>query len=281
MLIRKKIKLLLLMLFMIAGLMLTLSGKTVRTARAFSGGPPAAHTGAPGELTCAECHGGSPNTGPGQFTISGLPAQYEPGMTYQVTVRHTTTQDSRRRWGFQLTALNSGDNAAGRLVNNTDFTQIVEQGGRQYIEHNFPGTFGGQSSQASWTFNWIAPATDAGPVTFYAAGNQANDNGTTTGDQIYTATVTVNAPALGPPRITNVAVEGKRLLVHGENFETGATLFMDEARVKKTFNDEVTPTTLLVARKAGKSIVRGQTIVLQVRNPSGSVTDNFTYTRPE
>ena len=75
------------------------------------------------------------------------------------------------------------------------FTQILNNAdpnpNRQYIEHSATGTFPGQSGGASWTFNWVAPATNVGAVTFYAAGNQANSDGDTSGDQIYTTQATV------------------------------------------------------------------------------------------
>jgi hypothetical protein len=55
---------------------------------------------------------------------------------------------------------------------------------------------------------------------------------------------------------------------------------LDGVRQKKTFNDEVTPNTLIVARKAAKNIEPGQTVVLQVRNPDGSLSNEFQFTRP-
>jgi hypothetical protein len=66
----------------------------------------------------------------------------------------------------------------------------------------------------------------------------------------------------------------------GENFDDGATLFMDGAKVKKTANDELAPTTTLISRKGGNLITSGQTVVLQVRNPSGTASENFSFTRP-
>jgi hypothetical protein len=39
----------------------------------------------------------------------------------------------------------------------------------------------------TWTFNWTAPSSDVGRVTFYVAGNQANGDGNTSGDIIHFA----------------------------------------------------------------------------------------------
>src|SRR3989454_372569 len=168
----------------------------IETVQAFSTGPPGAVTGAPGDFgTCANCHFGPATNG--QFTISA-PQTYVPGQTYQITVTHTNSDATRKRWGFELTVLSSGSKA-GELQNLSAFTQILNNEGpgadRQYIEHNSGGTFQGQSGGASWTFNWVAPASDVGPVTFYAAGNQANNDGNTSGDQIYTTQVTA-APSM-------------------------------------------------------------------------------------
>src|SRR5687767_10784834 len=69
-------------------------------AHAYSSGPPAGFTHAPGEFDCAECHLPQPDAGTGQISI-GAPQSYVPGQTYQITVTHTNTDPSRLRWGFQ------------------------------------------------------------------------------------------------------------------------------------------------------------------------------------
>ncbi|MBC7412670.1 MAG: T9SS type A sorting domain-containing protein, partial [Bacteroidia bacterium] len=45
----------------------------------------------------------------------------------------------------------------------------------------------------SWSFDWTAPATNIGSVTFYGAFNGSNNNGSSTGDIIYTTTLVVPA----------------------------------------------------------------------------------------
>lgn len=284
---KNTIKIACLIFFMVGLLIALLTGNPmVKTAHAFAEGPNAGHSGAPGELTCAvsDCHGGQPNTGVGQLQILG-PSVYEPGKTYEITVKHMTTDNGRRRWGFQLTALDRTNNKAGELQNSGSLTQILSGGPggeRQYVEHSFLGTFQGQRFQASWIFNWTAPSSDVGPVILYVAGNQANNDGNNTGDQIYTtnATISSTGAVTGSPVIDSATVTGKSLFVMGGNFAIGATLFMDGARQKKTFNDEITPNTLMFAKKSGKNIARGQTVVLQVRNPDGSLSNEFQFTRP-
>jgi len=205
-------------------------------------------------------------------------------MTYQISVTHSTSDTTRRRWGFQLTALDGTNNRAGNLQS-TSITQVLDGGpggNRQYIEHNFLGTFQGQPSGATWTFNWVAPSTDVGRITFYAAGNQANNNGNESGDQIYSTSVSIPVAGAitGAPLITGAAVMKKQLLVTGENFAFEAQLLMDGDKQKKTFNDDVNPSTLLVARKTGNRIEPGQTVVLQVKNPDGTLSNEFSFTRP-
>ena len=163
-----------------------LTDMLARTARGFSSGPPPERTGAPGERTCNSCHSGP--EGFGLFTITA-PSGYVPGQTYPITVTHSTEDKSRMKWGFQLTCLNSNDERAGDL-HVTEITNVLfgekDFLERQYIEHNAGGTFEGQFFGASWTFDWTAPATDVGPLTFYAAGNQADGGFTNAEDQIYT-----------------------------------------------------------------------------------------------
>ena len=184
-----KLKLLVLLLFLVglAAYLITDHFATSK-AYAYSSGPPAGFTHAPGEFDCAECHLPPPDAGTGNIQINA-PQTYVPGQTYQITVTHANADPTRLRWGFQLTALDDSNSKAGNLQNMDGRTQVLDnQGpgsGRQYIEHTSSGTFINQQGGASWTFNWTAPATNVGPVTFYVAGNQANNDGNTSGDYVY------------------------------------------------------------------------------------------------
>ncbi|HSE30179.1 MAG TPA: PQQ-dependent sugar dehydrogenase, partial [Pyrinomonadaceae bacterium] len=186
------------------------------SAHAFSSGPPPGYTGAPLEEpeACAECHV-PPDAGTGQISISA-PATYLPGHTYPITVTHTNSDPTRLRWGFELTVLDSGDEKAGELQPLNGLTQLINNAGpggaRQYIEHTASGTFIGQQNGASWTFNWTAPSTDVGPVTFYAAGNQANNDGNTSGDYIYKTFVT-SSPQSSTPHFAITATPSTRNVV--------------------------------------------------------------------
>jgi uncharacterized repeat protein (TIGR01451 family) len=176
--------------------------KGSRPVQAYSSGPPAGYTGAPNEVpeACAECHV-PPDAGTGHISIAA-PQIYVPGQTYPITVTHTNADPTRKRWGFELTVLDTSDEKAGNLQSLDGLTQVLDNqgpgGARQYIEHTSAGTFINQTGGASWTFNWTAPLTDIGPVTFYAAGNQANNDGNTSGDYIYKTFVGA-APASATP----------------------------------------------------------------------------------
>lgn len=162
---------------------------------AFSGGPPTERTGDFGELTCMECHTGNTlNASGGSFAITGVPAEYQPGQTYPITV--SIQKSGQSRWGFELAVrVVSSGLQAGTLATTDSNTQIDSAGGIQYIMHSSAGTHP-RANSGSWTFNWTAPATARGVVRFGAAGNAANNNGTNQGDFIYTATATSNAASL-------------------------------------------------------------------------------------
>lgn len=155
-------------------------------------GPAPGHTNAPGEGNCTACHVDFPlNSGGGTLSISGLPANYKPGQQIPLTV--TLNQADAVAYGFELTAIDN----QGRPQGNYTFSmanpiQLQVVSGfvgniqRRYIEHTADGVTPTQFGTKSWTFTWTAPAQRAGKISFYAAGNAADSNGTTSGDRIYT-----------------------------------------------------------------------------------------------
>jgi glucose/arabinose dehydrogenase len=183
-----KIKILAVILFAAFAATLLLTDNAANPhARAFSSGPPAGYTHAPGELDCSDCHT-TPASSAGTLTL-GVPSKYTPGQTYDISVTHATSDTTRVRWGFEMTALDSADQKAGAFAPADDLTQVVNGVGpfpaREYVEHTSKGTFSGQQNGASWAFKWTAPTQDVGPITFFLAGNQANGDGNSSGDNIY------------------------------------------------------------------------------------------------
>jgi glucose/arabinose dehydrogenase len=188
-----------------------------RRAYARSTGPDPGFTGAPGEFKCDECHvfDGAPS---GTINV-GAPQSYVPGQTYAITVNEANASPTRQRWGFQLTAVDDNGNRAGTLRAGADGrTQVIAgllgNPARQYVEHTQAGTSVGQTNGASWTFNWTAPAADVGPVTFYTAGNQANNDGNTSGDSINFTFVVVQ-PSAGAGDFTITVSPSSQVIVPG------------------------------------------------------------------
>jgi mono/diheme cytochrome c family protein len=168
-----------------------------RLALAASAGPQPATTGAPAigaepaEQTCIACHNSSPLNpdADGTVTLEGVPAQYEAGKAYTLTLKVAHSNPAALRWGFQLTAIAMKDGAgAGELVVTDEATTMVlaaMSGTRSYIQHNYGGTAIGQAGGMSWSFEWKAPSADAGKVGFFAAVNVSNADGSNQGDRIY------------------------------------------------------------------------------------------------
>src|SRR2546423_12465768 len=116
-----KIKLLVVILFAaFVGVVLLTDNSANPRARAFSSGPPAGYTHAPGELDCSDCHT-TPAQSAGTISLNA-PQHYTPGETYDITVTHDTHDPTRVRWGFELTALDSSDQKAGALAPADDLT---------------------------------------------------------------------------------------------------------------------------------------------------------------
>ncbi|MEI7801532.1 MAG: choice-of-anchor V domain-containing protein [Bacteroidota bacterium] len=140
------------------------------------------NTGAPSETTCGKssCHNNTPNSGAGTLSITFDSQFYIPGNTYLVTV--ATDESGMSRFGFEINCLDASNIKSGTaaLINtsNTSFNNITLN--RWYVGHN------AANSLKTWTFNWTAPATNAGNLTFYAASLCANNSGTSAGDHCYT-----------------------------------------------------------------------------------------------
>ncbi len=153
----------------------------------------AGYTGSQGELVCNDCHGtfGNSNTGSGTIylTSSMNNWQYVPGQTYTVSV--VVRQPGKPLFGFGCEALTASHTNAGTIqVTNAAKTQIktktVSGVTRNNIVHQFNG--GLSNDSAVFTFNWQAPATNVGNVTFYFAGVAANNDGSEDNDYVYNST---------------------------------------------------------------------------------------------
>jgi hypothetical protein len=147
-------------------------------------------TGAPSQGTCYNCHNAGINDGLGIIQIYNVPPTYTPGQSYLLVA--AITREVSTRWGFELTALKSGNLMAGSFGDNSNAVGEQTQLGIEYVSQTtlegFDGTYA-DSLGAGWAFQWTAPPQGAGTVTFYAAGAACNNDNAVTGDYTYTTSV--------------------------------------------------------------------------------------------
>lgn len=150
----------------------------------------AGRTGSPGEFDCTGCHTSFPvNTGGGSITISSPNLtnwQYVPGQVYQIDV--TVAKTGVPLFGFGFESLRStGANAGTFAITNSAQTQLknanINGNNRSNVVHKENG--GLTNDSHTFSFNWTAPATNIGNITFYSAGNATNNQGDSLGDYVY------------------------------------------------------------------------------------------------
>jgi hypothetical protein len=177
-----------------------------------SAGAPLCVTNAPGELTCSgnpggkSCHSGGISDNSGQGTPS---IQFSGGSTYvpgqKYTITPTISHPIRNRFGFEIVALKDSNNTlAGNILISDPTNTKSEQSStctfpdRMYVTHQLAGTYPSTPNLGQWTYQWLAPSYEAGPITFYAAFLAANNNNTNDpGDETYWTKITVAPSAAG------------------------------------------------------------------------------------
>lgn len=208
----------------LAILIIFLSGAGMGYVFGFSDGPiPGAMgaplppgSGLPAEITCnsAECHTSFPinSDARGVLAMQGVPDNYILGRRYTIGFSISHPDTSRRRWGFEATAIGQEDLRGAGTFEITDQTNTQLKSGlggpapdRQYVQHTLSGTARNKLGGTTWTFDWIAPPTNVGDVGFYAAGNAANGDSSSLGDRIYTKSPLPLAVAKGQFIFRNVA----------------------------------------------------------------------------
>lgn len=164
-------------------------------------------TGAPGEGSCSNCHGGgsyTPNTLIEVFENgTTTPAtSYQPGGTYDIKVTVSSSTGSPVAYGFQLVPLTASNVMAGSYNTLGAGVRQSTSGSRTYIEHNAPKTTG------TFTSKWVAPALGTGTVTFYANGNCVNGSGTGGDNSIGTSKVLPEFSIVTSANVVNFAIQG-------------------------------------------------------------------------
>lgn len=191
-------KLLSAVLFLIVSGIIYSSLNNSYQAHSSTGGAPSGFSGAPNDgLTCRACHSGPAETVKAGWISSDVPANgYIPGTTYTITA--TATGAGHLKFGFEISPQNLNGNLLGTLISTSSQTQIIGSG--VYITQTSAGTTG--SGSKTWTFDWIAPVEGTGTVNFYGAFNVTNSNNGTSGDTIYTSTLTITEFIPPTPEVT-------------------------------------------------------------------------------
>jgi hypothetical protein len=163
---------------------------TVRlmASHAYAEGAPPGFSGGFKEESCHACHfHEEPNSGGGRLTIEGVPAKFEAGQRYTLTV--ALTRAGMKRAGFQLAArFKDGGAQAGTLApgpGEGERVKVESSSGVQYAGQKKAGSLVADDV-ARWTLVWTAPER-GGPVIFHAAANAADGNESADGDFVYTA----------------------------------------------------------------------------------------------
>lgn len=178
------------------------AGMLLLTAGALDNNGKAGRTGAPGEQTCRDgCHSSyALNSGTGSINLTSSNMtywEYVPGVVYHMSV--TVSLASSNLFGVGVECLTASNTNAGTLtITDAASTQIknatVSGTSRRNVVHQLNGG-AGQGSK-TFNFDWVAPATNVGNVTFYFAGNASNGQNNEAGDYIYTGTRVIS-PAAG------------------------------------------------------------------------------------
>lgn len=206
----------------VAGIM----GTSASAIFAFSSGPPDGRTGSPADSfnTCKAvgCHDTYVlNSGSATFSITA-PANYTLGADVPISI--SFGKSSTLKHGFELSALDANNKHVGVFSSVDDKTQTNTS--TDFIKHTLAGD--SQAGNASWNVKWTAPASAVeDPVTFYAAGNEANGDFTHDGDYIYTTTAQSSAGTLPPPTCEpeSISTDTKKLnLALGESGPVIATV---------------------------------------------------------
>ena len=151
-----------------------------------SNGPPSGYANNyPSFQNCTVCHSGNVNSGNGSIQFLGLPSYYTPGEVYQVEV---AVDDAHSRgYGFQATS-QLGDVSAGLFALN-NYSNNLEINGN-YIQQD------SRTESWSWVFDWIAPSTDVGEITFSGSRLATGGSISTSGDDVYITQISIPSQPL-------------------------------------------------------------------------------------
>ncbi len=271
-------------------LFLILSIALIRDVISYTSGSNPGYTGAISEGNCTSCHSSySLVTSGTQWNRirmrSNIPSTgYLPDSTYTITI--TYAESGISKFGFQLTALDTTNTAAGTFstADTRTSTSSTSVGGktRYYIGQTTTGSARVATDSTAWTFKWKAPSTNVGKVKLFTTVNATNNNGSDNGDYIYKKDFTITPSTLLP--VASAKIADPVSCTNGTKFEGSATnsptSFLWEEKPATGANTRLStaqnPTLVLTAGK--------HTILFTATNAYGksnTVTLNIiTYTSP-
>ena len=151
---------------------------------------PPAHTGGFGQPDCTACHFENDVHEAGtNLSLEGLPAAYQPGQTYDLTIR--LADPALRVGGFLLSARAAGTmhcgSPAGALEPVDGRTEKVLHGlpPVEYLRSVDSTLEPHSAPTAIWRLKWTAPDYGNAYVVFHLTANAGNGDGSPLGDQIY------------------------------------------------------------------------------------------------
>jgi hypothetical protein len=169
-----------------------------------AGGHPSS-TGAPGEPTCANAQTGCHSNASVNYDTTNIvntlifptaDSSYAPGMVYDIILK--TQKSGVSKFGFEMVALkrSTKTNIGSWIITEPDRTQKINGTGnlssRKYITHTANGTSQVSPGLGQWAFQWEAPLADEGEITFYYATNTSNNDGKSTGDELWLSAFTIH-----------------------------------------------------------------------------------------
>lgn len=234
------------------------------------GGSPGGYSGSPadGNRTCGNCHGGNANpaTQPG-IIASNIPvAGYTPGSVYTLTL--TADHLGKVKYGFELSASNSGGTSLGGFIHTTSFTRAVIT---KNATHTTAGT-AAPSGSRTWTLDWTAPASGTGTVTFYMTLNATNSSGGSSGDIILKSTLSISEK-IEPCQLNELTVSANNSTIC-PNASTFISVFNTEPGISYELKNAGTNATIGLAQSGN-----GGTLSFSTGNLSSATTFKILATK--
>jgi hypothetical protein len=218
----------------------------------------AGYTGAPGENTCASCHGG------GSAAVKGITITSEPEFindefyadsTYKISV--IASASGFTRYGFDCTILSTSNTSIGTMTLAGTGVKFANALGRRHAVHATPKI--SSTGTATFQFSWIAPSE--GDAKIYAIANAVNGSNTTAGDFVIPP-VSMAVISVTPPTPTTVP-DGVNEI--SANAVSKVNVYPNPARLSSRFNYDLT---------------RSATVAVTLHDLTGKKVKTF-YTEPQ